>query len=291
MNTFATLIPIIAAILIAFFSYSFINNFDFSFGKSAASRVGEFAAADRRGLTDKIGDSLVDRLGISSESIELNLRWAQLGGMYQAKSLGSILGQSILFGVAVLGYILLTGNLSPTTLGMLGVAAYYPFLSLKGDASKVREEVLRSLPETASLIAAEMMAGSSAEVAVTRSTALPGSLSRMINDAVEQAQQSGSLLFSRSAIEGVLKRHTQAYRMPQLSAFSSQVDLVASRGSDGPAQMAEVVRGLAREYRSEVTKAAEALDGKLLFPITGYFFIPLLLSVFIPLGVSILQTF
>lgn len=284
-------IPIIAAVFIAFFAYTFIDNFDFSFGKSAASRVGEFAAADRRGFSDKLGDKLVDRLGISSDALELNLRWAQLGGFYQAKTVGSIFGQAILFGASVIGYILLTGNLSPTTLGLLGVAAYYPILSLKGDATKVREEVQRSLPETAALIAAEMMAGSSAEVAVMRSSALPGSLSRMINDALEQAQQSASLLFSRSGIEGVLKRHMQAYQMPELLAFSAQVDLVASRGSDGPAQMAEVVRGLSREYRSEVTKAAEALGGKLLFPITGYFFIPLLLSVFIPLGASILQTF
>ena len=289
--TLLNILPLAAALIVAMLTYFSLDKFTFSFGKSAAGRVGEFAAADRRGFTDKIGDSLVDRLGISSESIDLNMRWAKLGGMYKNKTVGSIFGQSILFAGVVLLYIILTGKFSTTSFGLLALAAYFPFMSLQGDAQKIRDEVLRTLPESASLIAAEMMAGSSAEVAVTRSTALPGSLSRMIKDAVEKAQRSGSLLFSRKGIEGILKAEMQQYRMPQLNAFASQVDLVASRGSDGPAQMAEVVRGLAREYRSQVTRDAEALDGKLLFPITGYFFVPLLASVFIPLGMSIVQTF
>ena len=45
-------IPLVAAFIIAFLVFSFLNNFDFSFGKSAASRVGDFAASDRRGFTE-----------------------------------------------------------------------------------------------------------------------------------------------------------------------------------------------------------------------------------------------
>jgi hypothetical protein len=284
-------IPLVAAFIIAFLVFSFLNNFDFSFGKSAASRVGDFASSDRRGFTDKLGDSLMDRLGLSSASMELNMLWGQLGGMYKNKTVGSVVGQGVVFAGLGLTFMVLTNNFSPTAIGLLFLAGYYPIMSLQGDARKVREEVQRTLPESASLIAAEMMAGSSAETAVTRASALPGSLSRMINDAVEQAQQGGSLLFSRDGIKGVLLAQLRKYQLPQLDAFASQVDLVASRGSDGPAQMAEVVRGLAREYRSEVTKQAEALDGKLLMPITAFFFIPLLAAIFIPLGVSVLQTF
>ena len=219
------------------------------------------------------------------------MRWAKLGGMYKNKTLGSVIGQGVIFAGAGIVFMVLSGNFSLTTIGLTLLAGYYPIMSLNGDGKKIREEVQRTLPETASLIAAEMMAGSSAETAVTRASVLPGSLSRMITDAVESAQQEGRLLFSRNNIEGVLKGHLQTYQLPQLDAFASQVDLVASRGSDGPAQMAEVVRGLAREYRSTVTKEAEALDGKLLMPITVFFFIPLLAAVFIPLGVSLFQTF
>ena len=284
-------IPIFAALIISILAFTFINGFDFSFGKSAASRVGDFASVDRRGFTDKLGDSLMDKLGLSSASLELNMLWAKLGGMYKNKSVGSVIGQGLVFAGLVIAFMVLSGNYSLTVMGLVFLAGYYPIMSLSGDARKVREEVQRTLPESASLIAAEMMAGSSAETAVTRASVLPGSLSRMITEAVESAQQDGRLLFSRDKIQGVLLAHLRKYQMPQLDAFASQVDLVSSRGSDGPAQMAEVVRGLAREYRSEITKQAEALDSKLLMPITAFFFIPLLAVVFIPLGVSILQTF
>ena len=284
-------IPIFAALVVAVLTFSFINGFDFTFGKSAASRVGEFASADRRGFTDKLGDGLMDKLGLSLASMELNMLWAKLGGMYKGKTVGSVIGQVLVFAGFGVAFMVLTNNYSLTVMGLIFVAGYYPIMSLQGDARKVREEVQRTLPETASLIAAEMMAGSSAETAVTRSAVLPGSLSRMITEAVEMAQQSGSLLFSRDKIQGVLLGHLRIYQMPQLDAFASQIDLVSSRGSDGPAQMAEVVRGLAREYRSEVTKQAEVLDSKLLMPITAFFFIPLLAAIFIPLDVSVMQTF
>ena len=284
-------IPLFAAFIISILAFTFVNGFDFSFGKSAASRVGEFAAADRRGFTDKLGDGLMDKLGLSSASLELNMLWAKLGGMYKNKTVGSVIGQGIAFAGLGVVFMVLSSNYSLTVMGLVFLAGYYPLMSLNGDARKVREEVQRTLPESASLIAAEMMAGSSAETAVMRASVLPGSLSRMITEAVERAQQGGYLLFSRDKIQGVLLAHLRKYQMPQLDAFASQVDLVSSRGSDGPAQMAEVVRGLAREYRSEVTKQAETLDGKLLMPITTFFFIPLLAAIFIPLGVSILQTF
>ncbi|MBT7072361.1 MAG: hypothetical protein HN855_15425 [Anaerolineae bacterium] len=291
MTFIESYIPIFSSLIISILSFTFINGFDFSFGQSAASRVGEFAAADRRGFTDKLGDGLMDRLGLSSDSMELNMLWAKLGGMYKNKTVGSVVGQGFVFAGLGIAFMVLSSNYSVTVMGLVFLAGYYPIMSLKGDARKVREEVQRTLPESASLIAAEMMAGSSAETAVTRASVLPGSLSRMINDAVEIAQQSGSLLFSRDKIQGVLLVHLRKYQLPQLDAFASQIDLVSSRGSDGPAQMAEVVRGLAREYRSEVTKQAEALDSKLLMPITAFFFIPLLGAIFIPLGVSVLQTF
>lgn len=291
MNLLEPYIPLAAALGIAILTYIFASNFDVSFGKSAASRVGSFASEDRRGLTDKLGDSLVDRIGLSPKSLDISLLWAQLGGMYKNKTVGSVIGQGIAFASVGLIFMVLFQNFSPTFIGLVFLAGYYPIMTLNGDAKKIKDEVKRTLPETASLIAAEMSAGSSAETAVTRSAVLPGSLSRMLQQAIEEATQSGGLLFSRDQIQGRLYAHIETYQMPQLNAFASQVDLVASRGSDGPSQMAQVVRGLAREYRTEVTRQAEELDGRLLMPITLFFFIPLLAAIFIPLGVSILQTF
>jgi tight adherence protein C len=151
--------------------------------------------------------------------------------------------------------------------------------------------VKRALPEAAALIAAEMSAGGSAEAAVTRAASLPGPLGKLINDVMQTAQSSGRLIFSRDTIEGVMVEKFTIYQMPHLEAFARQIDLVASKGAEGPKQMGEVARGLAREYRSDVAKSAEQLSNKLLVPITLYIFIPFMLAIFIPLFASVFQSF
>ena len=108
---------------------------------------------------------------------------------------------------------------------------------------------------------------------------------------MQSAQQSGRLIFSRDLSEGALVEKFTRYKMPQLEAFARQIDLVASKGADGPKQMSEVARGLAREYRSEIAKAAETLGNKLLLPISLYIFVPFMLAIFIPLLASVFTAF
>ncbi len=291
MNIVTNLIPFIAAGLIAFLFYNILRDFDFSIGSSAATRVGRFAEMDRRGITDKVGDSIVDRLGFSFESWKHELMWAQLGGLYEGKTVGSVLGLSVLYGGIGLVAILLLQALSPLYLIGVCVAAYYPYLQLRGRAGEVRDAVKRNLPEAAALIAAEMSAGSSAETAVSRAAVLPGPLGNLIRHVVQNAQQGGRLIFSRDMIEGALVEEFTRYKSPQLEAFAQQIDLVAAKGVDAPRQMSEVARGLAREYRSEIAKAAEGLSNKLLLPMTLYIFLPFMLAVFLPLMASVFTSF
>ena len=291
MAIVTSLIPFIAAGLIAFLSYNILRDFDFSIGSSAATRVGRFAEMDRRGVTDKVGDSIVDRLGLSFDSWKHELMWAQLGGLYEGKTVGSVLGLSVLYGGVGLIVILLLRTLSPLYLIGVCLAAYYPYLQLRGRAGEVREAVKRSLPEAAALIAAEMSAGSSAETAVSRAAVLPGPLGNLIRHVVQNAQQAGRLIFSRDMLEGALVEEFTRYKSPQLETFAQQIDLVASKGVDAPRQMGEVARGLAREYRSEIAKAAEGLSNKLLLPMTLYVFMPFMLAVFLPLMASVFMSF
>ena len=291
MAIVTSLIPFIAAGLIALLFYNILRDFDFSIGSSAATRVGRFAQMDRRGITDKVGDSIVDRLGFSFDSWKHELMWAQLGGLYEGKTVGSVLGLSVLYGSIGLVAILLLQALSPLYLIGVCVAAYYPYLQLRGRAGEVREAVKRSLPEAAALIAAEMSAGSSAETAVSRAAVLPGPLGNLIRHVVQNAQQGGRLIFSRDMIEGALVEEFTRYKSPQLEAFAQQIDLVAAKGVDAPRQMSEVARGLAREYRSEIAKAAEGLSNKLLLPMTLYIFLPFMLAVFLPLMASVFTSF
>ncbi len=287
MSFVIDLIPFIAAGLIAFLFYNILRDFEFSLGSSASMRVGKFASQDRRGITDKVGDSIVDRLGFSFDSWKHGLLWAQLGGFYEGKTVGSVLGQSVLYGGVGLLALLLLHAMSPLYLIGICVAAYYPYLQMQGKAGEVREEVKRSLPEAAALIAAEMSAGSSAETAVSRAAVLPGPLGNLIRHVVQNAQQAGRLIFSRDLLEGALVEEFARYKMPQLEAFARQIDLVASKGVDAPRQMSEVARGLAREYRSEIAKAAESLSNKLLLPMTLYIFVPFMAAIFLPLMASV----
>ena len=291
MAIVASLVPFIAAGLIGFLFYQFFRDFEFSVGSSASSRVERFASLDRRGITDKVGDTLVDRLGFSFDAWKHELIWSQLGGYYEGKTVGSVLGQSVLFGGIGVAYILIVHAISPFYMIGICVAAYYPYLQLHGRADDVREAVKRSLPEAAALIAAEMSAGSSAETAVARAAVLPGPLGNLVRRVVQTAQQSGRLIFSRDLSEGALVEEFTRYKMPQLEAFARQIDLVASKGADGPKQMSEVARGLAREYRSEIAKAAETLGNKLLLPISLYIFVPFMLAIFIPLLASVFTAF
>lgn len=283
-------VSIIAAGLIGVLSYQFFKGFDLSFGSSASSRLERFASADRRGITDRVGDSIMDRLGLSLESWEHELLWAQLGGFYEGKTVGSVLGKSILFGLAGIAYLVIFKTFSLMFLAGVGIAAYYPYLQLRGRAGDVRDAVKRSLPEAAALIAAEMSAGSSADTAVARAVTLPGPLGNLLRQVAQNAQQAGRLIFSRDALDGALVEEFSRYKMPQLEAFARQIDLVASKGAEAPRQMGEVARGLAREYRSDVAKAAETLSNKLLAPISLYIFVPFMLAIFIPLLASVFAT-
>lgn len=286
-----TAIALTAALIIAAIGYTYFQRMEFSVGSSASARMERFVSADRRGVADRLGDSLMDRFGFTIEAWEHELMWAQAGSFYEGKTVGSILGTAILYMGAGLAYILLFSAYSPMFFVALAVAAYYPYLQLKGRAGDVRKMVQRGLPEAAALIAAEMAAGSSAETAITRAANLPGPLGRMIQDAVLIAQQAGRLIFSRDLIDGVLVEHFGKYNMTHIEAFARQIDLVASKGAEGPKQMGEVARGLSREYRSEVKSESEKLGNKLLLPMTLYVFIPFMLAIFVPLFASVFISF
>ena len=286
-----TLIVLATSAIIAAIGYSYFRRIEFSFGTSASARMERFAAADRRNFTDRVGDSLVDRFGLTIEGWEFELMWAQLGGYYEGKTVGSVLGASVVYLLGGIIYIMMFQSYSMIYFAAVALIAYYPYMKLKGRGDDVRKMVKRSLPEAAALIAAEMSAGGSAETSVTRAANLPGPLGKMIKDTVAMAQQSGRLIFSRDAIDGVMVEHFSKYRLPDVEAFARQIDLVAEKGTDGPKQMSEVARGLSREYRSDIKTESEKLSNKLLMPMTLYIFVPFMLAIFVPLFASIFQSF
>jgi tight adherence protein C len=289
-------VPLITAAVLALIAFWVARRADFNVQRSAASRLDAFANKDRRGMTDRLGDLLIHRLGLSLESWKHELRWAQIGGSYftssgQPRTVGSILGQSVLFGCAGLAYILLFHAFGPVYWIVVALAAYYPYMTLRGRADTVRDVARRSLPEAAALVAAEISAGNSITLGVERASSLPGPVGQILREAVDRAHSEGALLFSQAGATGVIVSAFAGLHFGPLETFAARMDAVAERGTEGPKRMNELAKDLAMEYQVTVARAAETLDNKLLMPMTIFFFIPFLAAIFIPLMINIFNTF
>jgi len=293
---FRTYVPLIASLLLALIAFWIAKHSSFSVERTAASRLSQFANKDQRGLTDRVGDGLISRLGLSLDSWKYQLRWAQLGGYYltddgKPKTVGSVLGQSVLFGLIGLAYITLFHAWSLLYWIVVALAAYYPYMTLSGRADTTREAVKRCLPEAAALIAAEMSAGNSITLGVERASTLPGPIGQILQEAVDSCRGEGALLFSQAGAQGAIVRHFTDLKFAPLETFAARMDAVAERGTEGPKRMNELARDLAMEYQVSVARSAETLDNKLLMPMTIFFFVPFLAAIFIPLMISIFTTF
>lgn len=289
MSSLLQYLPVAAGLVIALITYSVLASLNLSFSSTAESRLSRFSEG-RKSVPDRVGEGVMSRFGLDLGDWEINLRWAQLSGQYLGASTAFILGLSILYagGAGLLAMVLLK---SPLALLVGAGAFFYPSMQLNSAAEKARVEARRALPEAAAFIAGEMAAGVSVEEALGRASRLPGTIGNIIREAKIVADTSHQLLLSHAGSNGTFRSFCDALRMPQLSAFAAQIDMVALRGSDAPRQMSSVAKGLARDYRSEVTRNASNLDNQLLFPTTIYFFIPMLATLLVPLFIGVLSLF
>ena len=215
-----------------------------------------------------------------------SLYWAKVSGEYTSWSVGGMLARGLAAAFLVVLIIVLF-RLPIFTWLMVPFAIFMPYILVNGKANDTRKLVKRLLPETATVIAAEMDAGSTAGQAIGRAGELPGPLGVVINDAVSQARQSERAMFSRGASKGILMEELGKHGLPELSRFAMQLDRVAAKGVDAPRIMVEIARGLAREYKSQIQQTASNMDNELLIPMTLFFFLPFIVSIMVPIMVSI----
>ena len=162
---------------------------------------------------------------------------------------------------------------------------------VRSKANLVRRQVIRALPETAALVAAEISAGSPPEAALLRATELPGPLSGLLTDAVAHARKTGRPLFSRMPVRGALVEVFDASRLPELRAFALQIDEVTGKGIDSADLMNDIARLLAREYRERVMTEKEKLGGKLTTAVAFFFFFPAVLLILAAFLIPMIQMF
>jgi len=258
-----------------------------SFEKSAGKRVREMVGEGANSLFDRSGERLAKRMtsGFFS-SWKTSLFWANISGEYKTWTVGGMLARGLAAAIAVVLLIFLFG-LPIFTWLMVPFAVFMPYLLVNGKANETKKLVKRLLPETATVIAAEMDAGSTAGQAVSRAGELPGPLGAVINNAVSRARQSERAMFSRGASKGILMEEMSKHDLPELSRFAMQLDRVAAKGVDAPRIMVEIARGLAREYRSQIQQTASNMENELLIPMTLFFFLPFIVSILTPVMVSL----
>jgi len=274
---------ILLAAIASWLVYYIVDNI--AFERSAATRVRQMIAERSASIFDRDGQKAAARLGISLEGWKSSLYWAQIGGSFLNWSVGGVFARGLMMAAVVVIAIFLF-NL-PVIAWLLAVILFFlPLLQVRGKADETRKKVKRLLPETATVIAAEMDAGSTAGQAIERASELPGPLGQILSDAVSQARQSNRGMFSRGKSKGILLEKLEGHRLIELNTFAMQVDRVAAKGVDAPRIMVEIARGLAREYRSHVQQTAANMDSELLMPMTLFFFLPFMLVILVPIVVT-----
>jgi tight adherence protein C len=180
---------------------------------------------------------------------------------------------------ASVGACVLLVNPSPVSLLVPLGAAAYPFISVRAKANTVRKRVIRSLPELATLVAAEMSAGISPDQAIQRVSTIPGTLSGLLKDVLVYSRSAGRPLFGRRPVAGALVEVFSLANLPELISFATQLDMVAEKGVAGAMLMNQVAKTLNREYRSRLDSEIEKLNSRLVLATAVFFFIPFVLVI------------
>jgi Flp pilus assembly protein TadB len=282
------IVAFLAAVILGIIGYFIAQTFNFE--SSTASIISNMTDKDTRSSLDKFGDNLMERLGLSWKTWENNLMMAQLVGKFTNYTVGGILGRAILYGGIAIIYLFVFQPPAMFYLVAL-LLIYFPFMRVKGAADEARKEVVRLLPETATIIAAEMAAGADVEKALGRAAEIPGPLGTLLHRALTISLSSHRPAFTRGTVQGVVMEILDGMKIQQLTRFGIQMDRIAVKGVDGPRIMADVARGFAREYKTAVQSSAASLDTKLLMPMALFFFLPFMAAILLPLFISLLKVF
>jgi hypothetical protein len=294
MDVLRTISPYVAGLTAAFIAYTLVSQIRFEISgirSSVARRLERFAGVEEEpSWSDRLGDELLRIFELDPIRWKHHLQWTHLGGFFTDWTIGGLVSRAVMYGMAGVIYAVLVD--APVFWLTVPVLFAFPFIRVRSKAREVKKQVRRALPELATLVAAEMTAGNAADQALARASELTGPLGHLLSRAMAEGRTTGKALFSRSReIKGVVVTYLSDLGMPELMAFASQLDLVASKGAAGPELMENIARGLAREHRMRVMKAAEELESDLVLPATLFFFLPFVAAIMIPLMIPLLEAF
>ena len=217
--------------------------------------------------------------------LESHRRWLALTGPVWSTS--ATVGLAVALFLAGCGALLLSGV--PVLLAAPVIGFLVPFVRQRSAAEKVKRRVQNNLPDLSAMLAAEMAAGNPPDRAVERAAELGGPLARLLQIALAEQRATGRPLFSRGRVAGLLVEVADRHTLPALRAFVAQIDMAAKTGAAGPELMSSLAHTLIIEYKDRALREAEALDSRLAVPSVGFFFMPFLFLVLVPLLLPVLN--
>jgi Flp pilus assembly protein TadB len=236
---------------------------------------------------EKLGAAVMRRLPTSRNllGLEGHRRWLLLEG--QPWSSAATVGLAVVLGIGGLGLMVISGVPALALAPMVGFLL--PFVRQRSAADKVRRRVQNTLPDVSAMLAAEMAANNPPDRALERAAELGGPLAAILQSALAEQRATGRPLFGRGRVPGLLLEVAGRYDLPALRAFVVQVDMAARTGAAGPELMSGLAHTLIVEYKDRSLREAEALDSRLAVPSVGFFFMPFLFLVLVPLLLPVLN--
>ena len=258
---------------------------------TSTSASGRALAAYRTDALDtpleQVGAALIKRLpGLSNLlGLEIHRRWLALEG--SVVSAAATVGFALVLALVGFGAWALTGI--PALLAGPVLGFLLPFVRQRSAADKVMRRVQNHLPDLSAMLAAEMAAGNPPDRAIERAAELGGPLARILQIALAEQRATGRPVFSRGKVAGLLVEVASRYPLPALRAFVAQIDMAAKTGAAGPELMSGLAHTLIVEYKDRSLRAAEQLDSRLAVPSVGFFFMPFLFLILVPLLLPVLN--
>jgi Flp pilus assembly protein TadB len=260
---------------------------------TSLSASGRALAAYRTDAVDtpleRLGAFLLRRLPAlgSLLAVEQNRRWLALDAAAPPWSVPATVGLAAL--LALGGALLWAGSGVPALIVAPVIGFLAPFVRQRSRSQKVQRRVQNNLPDLSAMLAAEMAAGNPPDRALERAAELGGPLARILQLALAEQRATGRPLFGRGRVPGVLLEVAWRYPLPALRAFVAQIDMAATTGAAGPELMSGLAHTLIVEYKDRSLREAEALDSRLAVPSVGFFFLPFLFLILVPLMLPVLN--
>ena len=260
---------------------------------TSLSASGRALAAYRTDVVDtpleRLGAFLLRRIPALGTlfSVEQNRRWLALDAATPPWSAPATVGLAALLGLG--GALLWAASGVPALIVAPVIGFLAPFVRQRSRSQKVQRRVQNNLPDLSAMLAAEMAAGNPPDRALERAAELGGPLARILQLALAEQRATGRPLFGRGRVPGVLLEVAGRYPLPALRAFVAQIDMAATTGAAGPELMSGLAHTLIVEYKDRSLREAEALDSRLAVPSVGFFFLPFLFLILVPLMLPVLN--